>query len=346
LLAKQLGSDELSIVKALAADAGTAIRCSDMTPREFALAIEAGIPLGAIVLSISALVTVSLADAWKHLPPNRCFLVSRSTKDRIEEWVTRADESRSHEGGYASVSEEGRLYFEETTSEQRDAQREELQSIKRMIESHCTVKSSEGVASIAPEKRNAFVEVAGFHNLESIALTMDVNGTLWSDDAVLSFIAKADYGISSVCTQTVMGMLMCSKEIATDEFDLITAKLASWNYVSTVWKAATIIRAGRHASWDHQKWPFKQCIALIGKSAVNVREKAQIALEALKLLRQSDCGPIRQSPIIQAILNSVGSPQAVMGIYGRLRREYAVDYPSLDFFEPEFEYWLKSHVRR
>jgi hypothetical protein len=129
-----------------------------------------------------------------------------------------------------------------------------------------------------------------------------------------------------------------------EDFNLVSAKLASWDYSAIIWSAETIIASGVHAEWAPQKWPFKQCMDLIAKAALPLPAKARIALTCLKLLRQSSCSELRQSPVIQAILDALGDRPAVVWMYNRLDQVFAIDFQSAHFLRPELEYWLNSHL--
>jgi hypothetical protein len=100
-----------------------------------------------------------------------------------------------HEGGHASVTEDGRMIFEENTKAQRDEKISEIRAILERIEQICEVKSSESVASIEPQKREMFEKLLGFHNLEAMCLAGDLNATLWTDDYIQAFIAKNELQI-------------------------------------------------------------------------------------------------------------------------------------------------------
>ena len=200
------------------------------------------------------------------------------------------------------------------------------------------------MAALIPDRRTSYEQVAGFHNVESMSLAKDLNAVLWSDDHVLSVIAQADFGLKSVWTQLALRCFASAGRLSKGNFDLISAKLASWDYGVTVWNAATIIRAGAHAGWDAEKRPFRQCIALLAKSKERLPVRAQIAFETLKLLRRSTCGELRQSTVVQSILSAVGDRRAVAWMHRSLKQAFAVDFPSELFLAQELERWLASRI--
>jgi tetratricopeptide (TPR) repeat protein len=344
LFATRVGINELDAVKALAHHASGIVRCCHTTPREFDQAVKECILGEVIVLDISAIVTLTLLEGWDYLGADKTYLVSQATKELVDQWLSDASEERATEGGYASVDEHGQLLFEETTDEQRDARRAELNTIKEMIETHCECRSSEAVAALPPERRDAYEKFAGFHNVESMSLVKDVGGALWTDDLVLSLIAETDFGVPTVWTQLGLRCFVDAGHLTIVDFALVSAKLASWSYTAIIWKAETIIQSGEHAEWDPQRWPLKQCIKLIAKARLDLPARARIALACLKLLRQSSCIELKQSPVIQAILDAIRDRQAVAWMYNRLDQVFMIDFQSADFLRLELEYWLNSHL--
>jgi hypothetical protein len=204
LFAKKIGTTELDAIKAFAQDPNGLVKCCQTTPNDFAQAIEHGETGDVIVLGITAVVTLTLVEGWSYLDPTKQHIVSQSTKDVVEQWLSDLEGLYAGEGGHASVTEDGQLIFQETTQEQRDARRAEVETIKEMIETHCECRSSESVAGIEPEKRDAYERVAGFHNVEAMSPAKDLNAMLWSDDHLLAFIAKNDFDVECVWTQLIL----------------------------------------------------------------------------------------------------------------------------------------------
>ncbi len=345
LLAARTGVSELDAIKALTRHPTTTVKCCQTTPHQFAQAVAEGLTGEVVVLDISAIVTLTLLDGWSYLDSGRKYFVSQTTKERVDRWLNVANDEHAHEGGCASVAEDGRLLIHETTRDERDARSAQLESMKAMIETHCDCRSSEALAAISPERRDAYEQVAGFHNVESMGVAKDLDAVLWSDDVVLSAIAKSDFNVKCVWTQLGLRCLVNTGHLTIETYNLVSAKLASWGYTQILWNPETIIRAAEYAKWDPQEWPLEQCIKLIPKSSLSLPAKARVALECLKLLRRSRCSAFLQSAVIQAILSGVGDRRAVTWMHGRLDNEFLIDFESAEFLRPELKYWLASHPR-
>jgi hypothetical protein len=344
LFATRVGISELEAIKALAHRPGSVVKCSETTPYEFAQAVQVGLSVEPIVMDISAIVTLTLLDAWQYVDPTKKYIVSQNTKDTVNGWLQEAADVRLQEGGHVSVTEHGDLVFQDSTEDQRSRRLAELEKMQNLVETHCDSRSSEGMAALAPERRRTYEQVVGFHNIESMSLAKEYDALLWSDDLVLGLIAQADFGVKRIWTQLALRCFVDSGSASIGDFNLGTAKLAAWDYVNTVWSPETVISAGHETHWETQEWPFKQCIDLIAKAPLPIAARARIALECLKLLRRTSCVELRQSAVIQAILTAVGNREAVVWMARHVNEEFALDRQSAMFLRPEFEYWLRSHL--
>jgi tetratricopeptide (TPR) repeat protein len=341
LLADCLGVTELETVKALARHPKGIIKCSDASPESFALAVQAGIAPGAIVLSMPAIVTLTLVDGWQHLDAGTDYLVSQMTSEIIDGWIQERADDTLNEGGVLAINEADQLVFIPLTAEDRRTRLDELQRMRRMVDQHCKSASSVGMAALEPGARKTYEQVLGLHNLEAMCVAKDHHAILWTDDAIMGTIAKADFGTTVIWTQLALRCFVESGRLTLDDFELVTAKLAAGNYGSVIWHAGTIIAAGRATAWDADCWPFSQCIRLIEKSTLSIPVRTQIVVETLRLLRRSDCGELRQRPIIRALLGALDDPLAARRILVDLDRIFRIDFLSAHFLRSELESWLR-----
>jgi tetratricopeptide (TPR) repeat protein len=343
LFARSVGISEMEAVVALGGACGRMVRCCETTPQEFDLAATEGAETAAVVLDLSAIITLALVDGWQHLDPSKRYLVSQATKEVVGSWVNEADDERSGRIGYAGVTETGGLAVHETTPEQRAARSAELKRIQKMIEDHSECRASPAVAAIEPVKRKAFEDVIGHHHLEAMSLAKDAGAILWSDDLVISLIAAADFGVQCVWTQLQIKRFTNAGIVSVDDFNSVSCRLVAWHYVNTIWNAETVIKSGELADWDPQKWPFKQSVKLFATLPTSLVERAGLALATIQLLRRSSCNPLRQSPIIQSILTAIGSRDVVLLMRRQLGSIFGLDVVSAAFVQPELDYWLLSH---
>lgn len=344
LLAEGIGLNELEAIKALASIPNGVVKCCQTSPQEFEQLAKDGWSSDSVVLCISTIITLTMLKAWEHLDSSKRYLVAQSTSELVDEWVRDAMSSLAQEGGgVIGLDGVNQLVLHETTDEQRQARFEEIRCMREKIDRHCEVESSAALADLNPEKRDKYKRLVGLHNVESMSVAKDHNAVLWTDDVVVGYIGTTDFGVPSIWTQLALRCLVESGSVSIDNFNLVTAKLASWNYGSTIWNSDTIISAGVEAMWKTDAWPLSQCIALIRKPDLPLPAKVGIVVEFLIRLRRSECIELKQAAVIYAVLNALESPIAVRWIHRRVAHIFGIDIPSADFVGLTLKYWLSKH---
>ena len=157
---------------------------------------------------------------------------------------------------------------------------------------------------------------------------------------VVQFIGQTELGIEHVWTQLAFRRFQLNGSLTPADYDLVTAKLASWHYTTIIWNAHTLLAAGEESKWDVEVWPLKHCLELIRKSGPQKEVNAGIVLEFFKLLRSSSCIELKQSAVIQSALDALGDLRSARWILERLNLFFMVDVPSAEFVRLEIQFWL------
>ncbi len=345
LFARRVGTSEVRAIRYLERHERGFVRCCQTTPDRFDDAANSGFSTHSIVLDLSAIITLTFLDAWSCLANDYQYLVSQLTSERIDGWLNEARHRQTEQDRVAMLDDSEGLVMREASEEQRDQDFELLKLMRNMVDQCCQLKPSPMIASIDPEKRNLYKEALGMHNLEAIGVASESDGVLWSDDVVVGFASKDDFGVDHVWTQLALRRFQLMGAMTAPAYDLATAKLASWSYAAIVWNANTLIAASEEAKWDAEAWPLKHCLALIQKSEDGGITNPQIVLEFIKLLRRSSCIELRQSVVIQATLDAIGSVQAVRWMLRKIDTMFMVDITSAEFVRLELQYWLSRKVQ-
>ncbi len=340
-LASQLGINERQLMIGLTAHNDRFVRCVECSPQEFGETVAAGFTKKKFVLDLSAIVTISRLDAWDHLDRGLEYLVSRVASDTLAEWLHELTDQEGKPAGYASLSDDGRMSFQDVTAEQLEQERDEVHRMVSNVHALCTVKDSITLAELDPARREQYVKICGLHSLQSMSIAKDEGALLWTDDYLVAVVGQMDFGFKWIWTQLAFKTLENEKQLDADTYSRLTARLAAWNYIATVWNPRDLIAAGNLCDWDAKVWPLKQCIRLIGTCALPLAGKARLAIEFFRLLRRSSCIELKQTPIVQAALDAIGNARAVQWILSRLDHFFGVDYRSAEFLKFELSYWLR-----
>ncbi len=342
LFANSIGINELEAIKVLGQHPQGRVKSCQTTPYDFEQALDKTNAPPAIVLTISAIVTITQLNAWRYLGSATQYLVSQLTSELIDEWIHEITDNHAEKGGTAGLNEANQLVITDPTTEVHAARIEELNMIRQMVDKHCQKSSSVAVAHLAPEKRELYTQALGVHNLEAISVANDHHALLWSDDVLVGFVAETDFGVTNIWSQLALRCFMkWGGTMTVEEFSLATAKLAASDYENIIWNPETIIAAGVEVDWETTAWPLSKCIALIGRPHLHISAKTRIVVELLQRLRRSNCTDLKQSAVIQATLNALADPRAVRWFLRRVDDVFGVDVPSARFVRFELEYWLR-----
>ncbi len=341
LLAEKLGRNERQLIIGLTSHEDSFIRCVECAPPEFSAKVQAGFDATRIVLDVSAIVTISRLKAWDYLDPDLEYYVSRSTSNMIGEWLHELADQDGQPSAHSSLADDGEIVIEDISPKHMEDERDEVRAIVAKVNEFCSVKDSIAIASLDPKRRKQYLDVCGLHSLESFCIAKDEGALLWTDDLFVAWIGELDFGIGRTWTQLVLKTAENSGRLDGNIYSEMTARLLAWNYYSTIWHAQDVIAAGNLCEWNANAWPLKQCVRWIGKCPLRLRDKAQFAMEFLRLLRRSDCIPLKQTPVIQAVLDAIGNTNAVKSMLQRLDQFFQIDFPSAEFLKAELLYWLR-----
>ncbi len=293
------------------------------------------------MLDVSAIATLTRLDAWKNLGDEIELVVSQATHDKFSHWLHQLTEQEGQPSGYSYLTEDGQLTIEDSTAEQLQQRRNEIQAIVDTLDHRCSVKDAVGVSELDPRRREQYIAVCGIDAVQSVCIAKATSTQLWTDDLLVASVAELDFGVERLWTQLVCKSLHSENLVDDETYSTITAKLAAWNYISTIWHPQDLVAAGKACDWDVEAWPLKQCIQLIDTCPLPLSKRARLAMEFFRLLRQSDCIDLRQTSVIRATLNSVGNRGAVEWMLQHVDECFPLDHGSAEFVRIHLQYWLR-----
>ncbi|HEY0984308.1 PIN domain-containing protein [Schlesneria sp.] len=344
IFAQSVGATELDAIKALVSYPDRRVYCCNTTPQAFESSAAEGIHSDTIVLSISAIITISMLDGWKSLDPNKHYLISQLTSELLDSWIHESSTGALKESGVLVLGEDNQLVFLEKSLEQREQLCEELRTIRQEVDCRCMLASSMAPAELLPEKRKLYSDVVGRHNLEAAGVAKSHNAALWTDDVTVGFVGSV-FGVTSIWSQLAFRCFANTDAISRNEFNIVTAKLAAWNYTNVIWSAETIIAAGSYTDWNVSEWPFRDSIALISQFSGGFLHKAHSVIDFLRCLRRSSCNEFKQGIVIHTLLQDLGNIELVEMISRHAYSIFGVDLPTASFVRQEFTRWLSGKFR-
>lgn len=90
--------------------------------------------------------------------------------------------------------------------------------------------------------------------------------------------------------------------------------------------------------------PWKECCEQLRSSSAPLTLKARIVVEFLRCLLDSECPPLLQTGLIQAVFSAVQRNDLLAEIQRRIRQEFRFDERALRNLDVELGYYLDHNV--
>ncbi|HXJ92483.1 MAG TPA: hypothetical protein VMT20_06330 [Terriglobia bacterium] len=295
---------EQMIRMALADEIG--IRCCIGSAEERAEAISALKNSEAIVLDLTAVATLSLlgaVDALEQFPTP--ILISELTLAELRNSLSTAS---SDDGEAGFVGKEGSRYvLEQLAPEAQQERHQFLKSITERITARCTVVGCPELAAVESERREFLVKALGEHGAQSIVLATSPRRVLWTDDFVLSLVAKQEFGVRRIWTQVALQERAEVGAISPERFFEATARLIGCRYYFTSPSPQALTRAGSLADWDPVRRPLKQALDIFSDTGIVTRDILALAVPFILQCTREIALPEVRNAVIVTILEGLAA---------------------------------------
>jgi hypothetical protein len=174
-----------------------------------------------------------------------------------------------------------------------------------------------------------------------MSIAKDENAIVWTDDQFVAMLAEVDFGLERIWTQLAFKTFEKAGKLDREMYLEISSKLLGWHYLATIFTAGTIFKAGHVSKWDVNNWPFRQALQAIATGPLSAAAKGELVLDFFRLLRRSEVNEIRQSLIVRATLNAIGTKEPVLWMTQRLESVFSIDFKSEEFIRVELSDWLR-----
>jgi tetratricopeptide (TPR) repeat protein/predicted nucleic acid-binding protein len=202
-LARMLGRNLFEIWGGLTHSVGSRLHVSTGILERLAHEDETLKKANAIVLDLSALLTMNFLGLLDKLPLlfNR-LIVSRPVIDELNEWLTpQIGESKPA----MMVWKDERGYVrEDITREMLESRRRFLEDIREFINNKASVVPVNKALDLSREQIDQYEEVLGAISTSSILVAHELNIPLYTDDLGLSMVANHEWGVTCCSTQAIL----------------------------------------------------------------------------------------------------------------------------------------------
>ena len=264
---ERVGLSDLRGLFSLATQSDAIVKCCQGSEEELEAALTAYNRANSIVLDLSAIATLCLLGGLDLLKSwARRFIVSQATLQELRRF--QFERSSAAAAGNWSGSQIASADLE-------------LSGLADLIASICTVADGAVLSTLAPSLRENLVGHFGRHGAETILLASMPGHVLWTDDRVLANLARNQFGVRRIWTQSALMARVQSGSLEAAELATASTKLAGWGYTFTTPSLETLMRAGALSRWNADQFPLKQALDQFATESVRMPDAVILAAELI-----------------------------------------------------------------
>ncbi len=205
----------------------------------------------------------------------KTMMVSHSTLREFRAFVTDAVAS-ARSGGSLVWTPDGPR-FSDPSEEQRESAASSLGEALAFVEANLTPMSSIKLAYMDAVERKQLTEVVGLPALEAIAIASEGNRILWTDDGVLTLVAKEKMGIRRMWSQLGMAWLLDQGRAEPAAYERASARLIAWGYSFTRATRSILKTAGALSEWRSEAPVLRAAVRYLGLAEVRPDDATVLA---------------------------------------------------------------------
>lgn len=335
------------VLESLARSDKLVVQCVDGTGEEFQRVSGVLGSARSLVLDASALGTIGLLG--KDFDLSRLAAKCIVSEGTLESLKRLGKALSDHEGMRGFLGYDGeRLVMREIDPEFEKERASRAREFAEFIESHCEIVGGSPLARIEFKDRQKMVRVFRSETAESIAIAKESGCPLWADDYVTGVLAQSELLVPRVWTQAVCFWLRDAGSMSSEECNVVTARLCSFNYRFTSISVQTIVTACGLSDWDPDKQPLLGVLERLGE---HEREQDMLMLAAGLLPAAWREAPLLDSAsrVTIRVLEKVSTTRRglaiIHAIHGRLDELFGVNVLGADDARRVVEAWLSAATR-
>jgi tetratricopeptide (TPR) repeat protein len=229
--------------------------------------------------------------------------IAQSTVDLITETIIKR--TAINRRGFTTLTKE-RIGFvrQDVTREQVEANLLSLERLITWIGANCDVVAWNPALATKREERKELADVIGEESLDSILAAVHPARRLYSDDLRLRQLAKAEFGVEGIATQTILVRAREIGVIDRDRYCKAVVQLASAGYIRINVDRYVLLEAAKQADWAPVPPFVKTAISLAGDRS-DEDDSVREAVEFLRLLWEQAMLPRSVGDLVLCLLDGI-----------------------------------------
>lgn len=337
--AERLGVSDLQAVFMLASAPDAIIKCCQGSEDELNAALTSYERTNSIVLDLTALATLCLLGRLNLLAtwPRR-FVIAQATLHELRRLQYDDSFGRLPAGFSAMLTGDSAGYKPEA----------QLRGLADSIQSVCAVNDGAVLSTLAPERREKLIRFFGRHGAESIVLASTPGHVLWTDDRVIANLARNEFGVRRVWTQSAL--MARAQAGSLDRAELATAgtKLAGWGYSFTTPSLEILMSAGAVAGWNPDQFPLRQALEQFATDSVRLPNAVTLAAELIVNLYADSYLRASRTTVTARLLDRLalrpGGREAIEALPRSLPIRFGLDLIGARELSDAIRGWMARHT--
>lgn len=277
--ASMVGRRVFDLVRYLTSDRTMGVRADDGEAARWPQALAVFGNCHELILDGTVLAGALVLDVLTELPKLGVkLIVPQAVLDELRELSLEAGNSRRPKGTIGL--HRGKLFFLEPSPEQIAQEVARIESVIRIVHSHCEVVGGEATLDLPKELKEKLEEFLDSTSTDAVALAIKRGAPLWTDDLGLQrLLVELGAGVRTVWTQAVFRAAMDRSRIGEDMYERILARLLDRGYAFTRLSAPEMVAVLRTADWRTDRGAGEALIrAVCGAALMNPHNRFITAL--------------------------------------------------------------------
>lgn len=338
--AGRIGVSDLQAMFVLTSRPEAVIKCCEGSEDELNAALLAYGRTSSIVLDLTAIATVCLLGRLNLIKtwPRR-FVIAQSTLHELRR--LQFDESLLclPPGFSAALNGNG-----------NGAAKPEIQlrDLAGAIQSVCAVADGSLLSTLPADRREQLTRSFGRHGAESIVLAAMPGHVLWTDDRVVANLARSEFGVRRVWTQSALMARAQAGNLEAAELATAGTKLSGWGYSFTTPAIENLMRAGAVAAWNTEAFPLKQALDQFATESVKISDAVILAAELIVNVYAEAYLRANRTSVTMRLLDRLaarpGGREAIQALPRSLPIRFGLDLIGARELSDAIRGWMAKHA--
>lgn len=281
------------------------IICASGTAEEIESAIQIlkGASVKCVIDPVSLMTIHALSLADEVVSTVGRLGIAQSTIDLLTETLHRRGAISRR--GFMTLTKEGQHFVRrEVTEGEVEAYLLSLEKLIKWIDANCDILPWSPELSTKREDRKELLDLIGDESLDTILAASGPVRVLYSDDLRLRLLAKAEFNVEGLATQSILMQAVEAGIIDRDKYTKAVVRMAAAGYLHTRIDGETLLEAARQSEWAVSS-PFHDITWLLREPFCDEDAAVQVVADFMRQLWQQALLPRSTDYVVFRLLDEL-----------------------------------------